>query len=89
MGRKGSGVEIHGTAIRLSFTVEGKRHRELLMLNRQPMPVTAANMKYAHRVALEIRERIKHGSRIFPRKWVGWHTDSRRLAEHLARCTKR
>lgn len=62
MGRKGTGVEIHGSAIRLSFMIEGKRHRELLMLNGSPMPVTAANMKYAHRVALEIRERIRHGT---------------------------
>ncbi|QII84207.1 DUF3596 domain-containing protein [Bordetella hinzii] len=62
MGRKGDGVEIHGSAIRLSFTLEGKRHRELLMLNGKPMPPTAANMKYAHRVAQEIRERIRHGT---------------------------
>ncbi len=62
MGRKGSGVEIHGNAIRLSFTFDGKRERELLMLNGKPMPPTATNMKYAHRIAQEIRERIRHGT---------------------------
>ncbi len=62
MGRKGNGVEIHGSAIRLSFTLDGKRKRELLMLNDKPMPPTAANMKYAHRIAQEIRERIRHGT---------------------------
>lgn len=62
MGRKGDGVEIHGSAIRLSFTFDGRRRRELLMLNGQSMAPTAANMKYAHRVAQEIRERIRHGT---------------------------
>jgi integrase len=62
MGRKGSGVEIHGSAIRLSFTLDGKRKRELLMLNDKPMLPTATNMKYAHRIAQEIRERIRHST---------------------------
>ncbi|UAW63462.1 DUF3596 domain-containing protein [Mycoavidus sp. HKI] len=62
MGRKGTGVEIHGNAIRLSFTFDGKRERKLLMLNDQPMQPTSANMKYAHRIAQEIRERIRHGT---------------------------
>ncbi len=62
MGRKGSGVEVHGNAIRLSFTFDGKRERKLLMLNDQPMLPTSANMKYAHRIAQEIRERIRHGT---------------------------
>ncbi len=62
MGKKGSGVEIHGNAIRLSFTFDGKRKRELLKLNDTPMSPTAANMKYAHRIAQEIRERIRHGT---------------------------
>ncbi|MEX3556133.1 MAG: DUF3596 domain-containing protein [Burkholderia gladioli] len=62
MGRKGDGVEIDGSAIRLSFTFDGRRRRELLLLNGQSMAPTAANMKYAHRVAQEIRERIRHGT---------------------------
>ncbi len=62
MGKKGSGVEIHGSAIRLSFTLDGKRKRELLKLDDQPMSPTAANMKYAYRIAQEIRDRIRHGT---------------------------
>jgi integrase len=32
------------------------------MLNGEPMPPTPANVKYAHRLASEIRDRIKHGT---------------------------
>jgi integrase len=62
MGRKGDGVEIHGGGIRLSFTLDGKRQRERLLIEGKAMLPTAANMKYAHRVAQEIRERIRHGT---------------------------
>lgn len=62
MGRRGDGVEIRGNSIRLSFTLEGVRRRELLMLNGTPMPPTAANLKYAHRLAQEIRDRIRFGT---------------------------
>ncbi len=62
MGRKGNGVEVHGNAIRLSFTFKRKRERKLLKLDDQPMLPTAANMKYAQRIAQEIRDRIRHGT---------------------------
>ncbi|MFU1980175.1 Arm DNA-binding domain-containing protein [Bordetella hinzii] len=62
MGRKGDGVEIHGSAIRLSFTLDGQRKRPLLMIDGKPLQPTAANMKYARRVAQEVRERIRHGT---------------------------
>jgi len=62
VGRRGDGIEIHGSAIRMSFTIEGKRKRLLLMIDGKPLPPTAANMKYARMVSREIRERIRHGT---------------------------
>ena len=41
---------------------EGKRRRPRLMVDGKALAPTAANMKYARRVALEIRERIRHGT---------------------------
>lgn len=60
MGGKSNGVEIRAHSIRLFFMFEGQRRRETLMLGSKPMPPSPANVKYAHRLALEIRERIKH-----------------------------
>ena len=62
MGRKGDGVEIRDKSIRLSFAHEGKPHRHTLMLNGSPLPPTPANVKYAHRLAAEIRDKIRHGT---------------------------
>lgn len=62
MGRTGSGVEVRDSSIRLRFTWEGKRYAETLVLNGEPMAPTAANVKYAHRLAVEIKDRIRHGT---------------------------
>ena len=62
MGRKGSGVEVRGNSIRVQFTFNGKVLRRTLNLDGKPLPPTAANLKYAHRLAGEIRERIRFGS---------------------------
>ena len=62
MGRKGSGVEVRGNSIRVQFTFGGKVLRRTLNLDGKPLPPTAANLKYAHRLAGEIRERIRFGS---------------------------
>ena len=62
MGGKSNGVEVRDQSIRLFFVHEGQRKRQTLMLNGKPMPPTPANVKYAHRLALEIRERIRHGT---------------------------
>lgn len=70
MGRKGSGVEVRETSIRLSFTVEGDPHRHTLKLNGKPLPPTPANVKRAHRIAADIRRDIEAGAfdlaRYFP-----------------------
>ncbi|WP_295379631.1 DUF3596 domain-containing protein [uncultured Pseudacidovorax sp.] len=55
------GVEIRETAIRLSFAHEGQRIRRTLMVNGQPMKPTAANIKFAHRLIVEIKAKIRAG----------------------------
>lgn len=62
MGRTGSGVEIREKSIRLEFTLDGRRERHTLRINGEPMPPTPANVKYANRLAIEIRDRIRHGT---------------------------
>jgi integrase len=62
MGRKGSGIEVRGNAIRVQFTFNGEVLRRTLNIDGKPLPPTAANLKYAHRLAAEIRERIRFGS---------------------------
>jgi integrase len=61
MGRRGNGVEIREQSIRLFFVADGVRQKHTLMLNGKALPPTAANLKYANRLAVEIREKIKHG----------------------------
>jgi integrase len=60
-GRQGSGVEIRETSIRLSFYYQGKRYKETLFGGEAPLPPTPANIKYAGRVASEIRAKIRNG----------------------------
>lgn len=62
MGRRGSGVEKRETSIRIAFTIDGVEQRETLRINGEVMKPTPANLKYAHRLAAEIRDRIKHGT---------------------------
>ncbi|QCP54546.1 DUF3596 domain-containing protein [Trinickia violacea] len=62
MARKGDGVEIREKSIRLSFMLDGIPQRQTLMVNGRPMPPTPANIRYAYRLAGEIRDRIRHGT---------------------------
>jgi integrase len=62
MGRQGSGVEARASSIRIRFVYEGEQHARTLMLNGKPLKPTPVNLKHAHRVALEIRERIRCGT---------------------------
>jgi len=59
MGRKGSGVEVRGNAIRIQFTYNGEVLRRTLKVDGKPLAPTATNLKYAHRLAAELRERIR------------------------------
>jgi integrase len=62
MGRKGLGnVEVHGESIRLRFTLNGTRHVKRLMQGGMPLPPTAANLKFARRLADDIGLKIKLG----------------------------
>ena len=62
MGRKGSGVEVRDNSIRLQFTFNGEVLRRTMNVEGKPLPPTAANLRYAHRLAAEIRDRIRFGS---------------------------
>jgi integrase len=62
MGRTGDGVEIREKSIRLTFTIDGKPRRHTLMIDGKAMAPTPANIKYARRLAIEIRERIRTGT---------------------------
>lgn len=44
MGGKSNGVTVRERSIRLSFTFEGKRQFQTLMLNGEPMLPTPANI---------------------------------------------
>lgn len=64
MGRSGAGVEVRPKSIRLSFVLvpgEAPVRRTLMIAGKVAAP-TAANIKYAHRLAAEIRERIRYGT---------------------------
>lgn len=65
MGRAGSGVEARDKSIRLSFTFEGQARKETIKTEGVPMPPTPKNVAYAHKLAAEIREKIKHGTFIY------------------------
>ena len=58
MGRDGGGVTVRGDAIQIAFTHEGERQRRLLKVNGAPMKATPANLKFATRLADEIRKKI-------------------------------
>lgn len=60
--RESGGVEIRETSIRIIFSYQGKQRKETLYLDAKPMPPTPANRKYAARMAVEIREKIKVGT---------------------------
>lgn len=63
MGRSGSGVEVRPGSIRLAFKdADGQTQRRTLRDNGQVAKPTQANIKRAHRLAAEIRERVRLGT---------------------------
>jgi integrase len=58
MGRTGSGVEVRERSIRFTF-IEGK---PTLMVNGKPAAPTPANVKWAHRLAAEMRNKLASGT---------------------------
>ncbi len=63
MGRKstGGGVEVRERSIRLTFTFRGRNYKETLKRDGVVVAPTAANVKFAQRLALEIKARITAG----------------------------
>jgi len=63
MGRSGPGVEVRATSIRIAFKdAVGQTQRHTLRDNGQVAKPTQANIKRAHRLAAEIRERVRLGT---------------------------
>ena len=60
MGRAGQGVDVRETSIRITFTLNGKQHRETLMDNGEPAKPTPANIKRAARLAADVRDAIRY-----------------------------
>lgn len=73
-----NGVEIREKSIRLFFVYEGKRCRETLTIAGKPAAPTAANVKYAHRVAAEIRDKLRLGTFVL----ADYFPDSPRVGVH-------
>ena len=61
MGRTRDGVEVRANSIRLRFTWEGQAQFPTLRLNGKALAPTAANIKYAKRLAVEIKRKIADG----------------------------
>jgi integrase len=62
MGRKGSGIEVRGNSIRLNFTYKGEPCKETLRTGGAALAATPANLKYANRLAADIRRQIDLGT---------------------------
>lgn len=59
------GVERRAKSIRIHFRFQEKACKETLKTNGEPMAPTPANVKYAERLAAEIRDKIRHGTFIY------------------------
>lgn len=56
------GVEVRNSSIRIIFRYQGEQRRERLCINGQPILPTPANVKYAHRIAAEIGDKVRLGT---------------------------
>jgi integrase len=65
MGRNGSGVEARDNSIRIHFTYQGAARKETLKTDGKAMTPTPANLKYAHRLAAEIKDKIRHETFVY------------------------
>lgn len=65
MGGTNGGVEARESSIRIHFTYAGQARKETLRTNGRPMSPTPANLKFAHRIAQEVREKIKYGTFVY------------------------
>lgn len=65
MGEQRGGVEVRETSIRITFTWDGKQRKETVVTDGLPIPPTPANLRYATRLAAEIRDKIRHGTFVY------------------------
>jgi integrase len=65
MGKDGNGVEVRERSLRIHFTFHGEHRKETIKTDGKPLPPTPANIKYAHRLADEIRQKIRFGTFVF------------------------
>lgn len=61
MGRA-KGIDIRASSIRITFTWQGKQQRQTILVGGKPLAPTASNIRYAERLAAEVREKIRLGS---------------------------
>lgn len=59
--RQSSGVEIREVSIRIVFSHQGKQQKETLYLDNDSLPPTPANVRYAIRIAAEVKDKIRTG----------------------------
>lgn len=62
MGRRGSGVEVRDTSIRIKFILNNEVIKERVTLNGKSLEPTPANIKYSTRLAAEVKRRIDQGT---------------------------
>ena len=60
-GKIAGGVEVREKSIRIIFSFEGKQRKETLCLNSEPLAPTPANVKYATRIAEDVRTKVANG----------------------------
>ena len=75
MGRTGTGVEARERSIRVQFVYEGRTIKERLTVAGKALAPTPANLKYAARVAAEIKRRVALGTFTF----AEFFPDSKRI----------
>lgn len=85
MGRKGTGVEVRGNAIRIQFSLNGEVVRRTLRRDGTPVPPSEENLGEAKRLAAEIRSRIAAGTFCHSEYFPATSKDGRPLTvgEHL------
>jgi integrase len=85
MGRKGTGVEVRGKAIRIQFSLNGEVVRRTLKRDGAALPASAENLSEATRLAAEIRSRIADGTFCHSEYFPATRRDGRPLTvgEHL------
>ena len=85
MGRKGTGVEIRGKAIRIQFSLNGEVVRRTLKRDGIAIPPSSENLDEAKRLTAEIRSRVVAGTFCHSEYFPATSKDGRPLTvgEHL------